>query len=76
VLIGVGFNLVWRSITSNQALLKPEVSEETINKITKNYWLGIPLYGVATLGAFINVYVTIGICTALWIFYAATTRDL
>jgi hypothetical protein len=66
---------VWRTISNNRALLKPGASEETIDKITKNYGLGIPLYCVATLGAFINVYVTIGICTALWIFWAASSRD-
>ncbi len=76
VLISIGYNLVWRSIAGNRALLKPGASEASISKITKNYALGTPLYAAATVCAFINIYLTLGICTALWVFWAATARDL
>jgi uncharacterized membrane protein len=75
VLISVGYILVWQSLLHDRALLKGDVSENTIETISRNYRLGTPLYLVAMLAAFFSVYVSVGICTALWIFWAATTKN-
>lgn len=32
------------------------------------------MYALATAGAFLSPYIAIGICTALWIFWAFTAR--
>src|SRR3990172_5143557 len=48
--------------------------EEVIRWFTRNYRLGFPLYLLATAAAFVSPFVTIGICTALWVFWAFTMR--
>jgi uncharacterized membrane protein len=75
VLISVGYILVWQSLLHDRSLMKSDVSESTIETITRNYRLGTPLYLVATLAAFFSVYVSVGICTLLWVFWAATTKN-
>ena len=76
VLISVGYTLVWQSIINNRSLLKPDAPASVIEKITNSYKFGPPLYTLAMICAFINIYLCIGICTALWVFWAATARDL
>jgi uncharacterized membrane protein len=44
------------------------------SNFTRNYRLGFPLYLLATAAAFFSPFVTIGICTALWVFWAFTMR--
>jgi uncharacterized membrane protein len=75
VLISVGYILVWQSLLHDRTLFKSEVPESTIETISRNYRMGTPLYLVATAAAFFSVYVSVGICTALWIFWAATTKN-
>jgi uncharacterized membrane protein len=75
VLISVGYILVWQSLLHDRTLFKSNVSETTIETISRNYRLGTPLYLVATAAAFFSVYISIGICTALWVFWAATTKN-
>ena len=55
-------------------LLRSGVPEQVIRKFTRNYRLGFPLYLLATAAAFVSPFYTIGICTALWVFWAFTMR--
>ena len=48
---------------------------ETVERLKRSYWAGPPLYLVATLTAPFFPLAAIGICTALWIFWAAMTRE-
>ncbi len=36
--------------------------------------MGVPLYLVATAGAFVHPFITIAICIGLWIVWIATSR--
>lgn len=74
VLTSLGFNLMWRSITREPGILKPGVSEHTIEQITRSYRWGTPMYAAATIGAFASPYVTIGICTTLWVYWSLTAK--
>lgn len=74
VLISLAFNLLWYGVLGDRKLLKPDASAEVIARINRNYRLGTPAYLLATLGAFVSPYLTIGICTVLWIFWAFTAR--
>lgn len=76
VLISLSYVHLWRVVIKDRALLKKEISEATIEKITKNYSLGIPLYLAAFAASFVSIYLAIGICTALWIFWCLTVKDL
>lgn len=74
VLISVGYILIWQSLLHDRTLLHSGVPDSTIETISRNYRLGTPLYLVATLAAFFSVYLSVGICTALWIFWTATAK--
>jgi uncharacterized membrane protein len=47
----------------------------TIARLRKSYRLGPPLYLAATVGGLFSPWLAMGICTALWIVWAATTRE-
>ena len=74
VLISLAYGLLWYVLLHDRALLKPDASEEVIQRIGRNYRVGPPAYALATVGAFLSPYITVGICTALWIFWAFTAR--
>jgi uncharacterized membrane protein len=75
VLIALGYRLVWTALLHNRSLFKSNVPASEIETVTKNYRWGIPLYMLATLAAYFSVYASVGICTALWVFWAATSQD-
>jgi uncharacterized membrane protein len=76
VLIALSYVHLWHVVIKDRSLLKKEISEATLEKITKNYSLGIPLYLAAFAASFVSIYLAIGICTALWIFWCVTVKDL
>jgi uncharacterized membrane protein len=76
VLISVTYNHLWRVVVKDRSLLRADISDHALQKITKNYSLGVPLYLAAFSALFINIYLAIGICTALWVFWCATVKDL
>lgn len=53
-------------------LLSPDASDEFIAKTCHEYTFGPPLYLLATLAAFVDVRLSLLICTILWIFWATT----
>ena len=76
VFVSISFNYLWWTVIRDRSLLKEELSERAIEKITRNYSMGIPLYLAAFAGTFVSIYVGIGICTFLWIFWSVTVKDL
>ncbi|HEV2201518.1 MAG TPA: TMEM175 family protein [Bryobacteraceae bacterium] len=57
------------------AVLAPDASPTTVRRVRRSYWAGPPLYLLATVIAPFFPLAAIGICTALWIFWAAMTRE-
>jgi TMEM175 potassium channel family protein len=76
VLVSVAYNYLWRVVIRDRSLLKTDISEAALQKITKNYSLGFPLYLSAFAASFVSIYLAMGICTALWIFWSVTVKDL
>jgi TMEM175 potassium channel family protein len=74
VVINLAYNLLWWIITSHR-LLNPAISPAQARALTRNFLLGFPVYLLATLLAFWNPYVTIAICSCLWIFWAFTSFE-
>jgi len=72
VVINVAYNLLWWSAAHRHRLLKPGVSPAQVKSVTRKLLMGFPLYLLATLLAFWNPYVSLGICSGLWIFWAFT----
>lgn len=56
-------------------VLVPTASESTLHRLRRSYWSGPPIYILATLVAPFYPLAAIGICTAMWIFWAAMTRE-
>jgi uncharacterized membrane protein len=75
VLMSMAYNLTWRNAIRGRMLVSRRTSEEVIGRITHTYRYGTPAYLLATAGAFVNVYITMGICTAMWIYWVYTIRD-
>jgi uncharacterized membrane protein len=75
VLISLGFSALWRVITHRRELMKPGVSEQTIERISGSWRWGPPMYVAATLGAFLSPYITIGICTTLWVYWSIVAKE-
>jgi uncharacterized membrane protein len=75
VLISLSYNWLWHTMIVDRSLMRSGVSEDAIGKLTRNYMLGVPAYLVATAMAFVDVRVSVGICSALWIFWAFTAKD-
>ena len=75
VAIGVAFWLLWQAAIRGRRLLRSHVTEEMIATITRSYRLGAPGYLVAMAAAFVNVFVSIGICAALAGVWIAVSRN-
>jgi len=75
VLIAVSFYLFFRA-AFRKPLLSANASQEFVAKTCHDYMFGPPLYLAATASAFLSEHVSLAICLALWIFWAATiTRN-
>ncbi len=75
VVAGVAYNLLWRTAIAGRRLLRAGASEERIQAMTRSYRLGVPLYLAATAGAFVSVYITVGICVGLWVLWIFSGRN-
>jgi uncharacterized membrane protein len=74
VLTSIGFLvLLWAAF--RKSALDPDASPATIARLRKSYRLGPPLYFAATVAALFSPWLGMGICTALWIVWVATTRE-
>ncbi|HEX7735119.1 MAG TPA: TMEM175 family protein [Ktedonobacteraceae bacterium] len=72
VVINVAYNVLWWVAVRQRRLLHPAVTSRQVKRVTRNQLLGLPLYLLATLLAFWNPYVSVGLCSCLWIFWAFT----
>ncbi len=70
VLINASFNLLWWVVIRQQR--QAGLSTTRLNRSIRFSLLGLPCYLVATLAAFVNPYLTLAICTALWVVWALT----
>jgi uncharacterized membrane protein len=69
ILVNAAFILLWHSATKNGRKLKPEVSPKFVNTITKNLYIGLSVYVIATMAALLLPALSILVCSALWILW-------
>jgi hypothetical protein len=62
--------VAWR-----KSLRQPQLPEALARRFCRNYQLGPFLYVLVFGTAFISKWLTMGLCTALWIFWAIVARD-
>ena len=72
VVINIAYNLLWWTAMHQRRLLHPTVTPRQVKRLTRNILLGLPVYLLAALLAFWNPYVSVGLCSCLWIFWAFT----
>ncbi len=70
-LISVSFNLVLRAAFRRRTLL-PSTTESFVARSCRDYMFGPLFYTAALVAAFVDVRLCLALCTALWIFWAAT----
>lgn len=75
IIINIAYNLLWWSAAYRHHLLKANVPRSLIKTRTRNYLLGLPSYLLALIVAFWNPFVSIGICSVLWIFWAFNSYE-
>jgi uncharacterized membrane protein len=74
LLIAVSFNLLWRHLSHHRDLFLAMVDTRFIDGVTQTYWIGPAGYTLATLAAFINVPLSMGIHLALALYFALPIR--
>jgi uncharacterized membrane protein len=67
--LAIMFNVVWRYAATNGRLLVPGISAEALTKMSRNYLAGPTVYGLATLIAFFQPYVSLAIYAALAVYW-------
>jgi uncharacterized membrane protein len=72
VVINIAYNLLWWTAMHQRRLLHPAVTPRQVKRLTRHILLGLPVYLLAALLAFWNPYVSVGLCSCLWIFWAFT----
>lgn len=74
VLIGIAFMvLLWAAF--RPSVVDPHAGPRRMEQLRKSYRLGPPLYLAATVAGPFSPWLAMAICTALWIVWAATTRE-
>ena len=74
VLISIGFwILLWAAF--RKAVLDPDASDAAVEHLRRSYRLGPPVYLAAAIAGPFSPWLAMGICSALWIVWAVTTRE-
>jgi uncharacterized membrane protein len=72
--ISVCFQLL-RMAAFRPAVIMPSATEATLRRLRGSYWIGPPVYILATVIAPFYPFAAICICSVMWIFWGAMTRE-
>lgn len=75
VLVNGAFILLWRVASRHKELLQDGVTDDQTRKISRGLMTALPIYAAAAMLAFVNPWITVAICTSLWIYWAITLKD-
>ena len=67
--MAIMFNVVWRYAAQNKRLLDPRVSEQAIDRASRNYLVGPLVYGAATIIALVDAWASLAIYAALAVYW-------
>jgi len=73
VFVGLAFYLLLLAAL-RRTVCSSKLTNETLHRYRAGYRLGPPIYFAASVLAYVSPWLTMGICTALWIMWAAMTR--
>jgi uncharacterized membrane protein len=75
VVISAAYALVLLSVHRDKAVLEPHALPEIGRRLRNCYMVGTPLYSLATIVAPFSPRASLGICSALWIFWTITSVE-
>ncbi len=58
-----------------KSMSDPDASDATVERLRRSYRLGPPLYLAAVIAGPFSPWLAMGMCSALWIVWAVTTRE-
>ncbi len=70
--VNVGFILLWLSITYRRRLLKAAVSDDLVERVRRQIYLGLPVYAVAIVTSIVSAYLGLAVITGIWLFWAVS----
>lgn len=73
VFIALAYGMLWETALRTN-LVDPKTPDQVIKQTSRNGIVGLVLYIIATGVAFFSPYLSVGICTALWIYWGYTLR--
>ena len=76
VLINLSFNLLWWIASRDKSLLRPEMTDQAIVRIKRNYLYGVPVHLLAFGVSFFWPALALLVCAALWSFWAFTSGKI
>jgi uncharacterized membrane protein len=74
VLVAISFYLL-KMAAFRKEMMDPDADMRISERLGRSYLWGPPLYLGAAIAAPFSPWLAMAICTGLWIFWAATTRD-
>ena len=76
VMVCSSFCLLWHVALKDKDLLMQHIPEKVIAIQSRSYRAGVVIYILATALAFVNPWITVGICTASWIYWMVSFKKL
>ncbi len=76
ILINLSYLLLWYVASKDKTLLRPDITEVAIKKITLNYVYGLPVYIIAFGLSFSYPVIALIICICLWVYWALSSGKL
>jgi len=73
ILINLSYLLLWYVASKDKSLLRPDLNDAAIRKITLNYTYSLPVYTVAFALSFIYPVASLVLCICLWIYWALSS---
>jgi uncharacterized membrane protein len=74
-LTAIFYNALWLYASHKRRLLKPDADQALVDAVTREYLLGPVLYALATLVAFLSVWVSLAIHALLALIYLVSNKS-
>lgn len=72
--INLGYNWLWYAVGHIRAPVASNIPHEELRRVRRNYLVPLPVYALAFVAAFVNPFVSFGICMALWVYWFAILK--
>lgn len=73
ILINISYLLLWYIAGKNKTLLRPDITDRQIQKITHNYLWALPVYAIAFVFSFFYPFIALSLCIFLWFYWALSS---